>query len=375
MLTALLLLLLLVACGTTASSEEESPDPAELQARIARLRSDLAAATERSEALAGEVEELRAGQDALQERVGRLEGENARLQANLDAIVDVTGSSSPEDALAEIESLLIEVESLRELAEDQRFLQRLLESLGRGAGADAPSPEPPQREAAPHRPEPEGPEPERPEPGAPTRPLGELPAGTPRTREADRSQSAGGTPAQPTRILGGFLLVDRLESSFIAGARPLPEDSRISVTTDRRRTYLPTVAATDASIVAPIVRDGGDPEPAVLVKVRYSASDPPLYLRGVELSTQSTSTQITLPEVRRVSTGSERLEEALVTDAAAVRRLMTLLASESAVTVSYHGYARSIREDAPRDARGVVAVMVYVLQALGGKLPWEGDPR
>ncbi len=372
MLTAPLLLLLLVACGTTASSEQDAPDPAELQATIGRLQTDLAAATERSETLAREVDELRAAQDILQERVDRLERENARLQANLDEILALTDSVSPEDAVAEIESLLIEVDSLRELAEDQRFLQDLLQSLGRGPAPEA-VPAGPAADAAPPRLEPE-----EPEPGAPTRPLTELPDRTPRADDTATPEAEAAPPAPPTRVLGGFVRVDRVESTFVAGAKPLPEDNRISVTADRPRTYLPTMAVTDAAVVAPIVRNvasrgESDPEMAVLVKVRYPASDPPLYLRGAELSTQSTSIQISLPEVRRQSNGSQRLEEAVVTDPATVRRMVALLASERVVRISYHGNVRSIHDDAPRDTRGVVSLMVYVLRALGGDLPREGD--
>jgi hypothetical protein len=373
MLTAPLLLLLLVACGTTASSEQDAPDPAELQATIGRLQTDLTTATERSETLAEEVNELRAAQDTLQERVDRLERENARLQASLDEILALTDSVSPEDAVAEVESLLIEVDSLRELAEDQRFLQDLLQSLGRGPAPKAQPSGPTERAPVPPRLEPE-----EPEPGAPARPLTELPDRAPRADDAEPQEPETGTPAPPTRVLGGFVRVDRVESTFAAGAQALPEDRRISVTADRPRTYLPTMAVTDAAVVAPIVRNvggrgRGDPEMALLVKVSYPASDPPLYLRGAEVSTQSTSIQISLPEVRRQSNGTRRLEEAIVTDPATVRRIVALLASERAVRISYHGNVRSIHEDAPRDTRGVVSVMVYVLRALGGDVPREGD--
>jgi outer membrane murein-binding lipoprotein Lpp len=309
-------------------------------AELERLDVALSEARAEVNALSSRVEKLENRNRAARERAATLERELEQMQARLSTVLELTGTESPEAAVQEIESLLQEVESLRELIEDQAFARSLLEGL---PSAPRNGPE----EATPSDPPPE-----------PARP--EAPA------ESAAPASAGLDP----RVLAGFIQVDEIQSTYIGEADPLPEDPRLAVTRDtsRPRIYLPRSLRDQETTVAPVVFDGEDPQLAIMVKVTYPASEAPLYLQSVEVTGAGNAAQVALLEVRRQTTGSLRMEEAIVTNPATVRTLTTLLIAHDPPRLEFHGNARSVQKKAPQELRGDVAAVVYTFRALGGEV-------
>jgi hypothetical protein len=120
--------------------------------------------------------------------------------------------------------------------------------------------------------------------------------------------------------------------------------------------------------MAPIVLDGAEPQLAVVIKVTYPTSEQPLYLRSIEVTGRSNAAQVALLEVRRRTNGSRRMEEALITDPATVRALVTLMIAEEPPQLAFHGNTRTVQKRAPQELRGNVAAIVYTLRALGGEM-------
>ncbi len=330
MSAAVLAVALLGAC---ASAEPQPTIPrSEHEAETQQLRAELSATQEQAEteiaALSAQIDELRGENRRLREQLSSSEAESARFRETISELEEQTGTSSTEAALDRLDSLITEIESLRELVRDRAFAESLIH-------------------------------------GRRQQPQGEL------------------EPDPNPRIPSGFTRMQQLTSSYVGDAVPLRGDRDVLVTARKpgfggARFYLPTGSSNMDTGLIPLVRYKPDDSASLifLVRVRYPSQESPLYLESIEISAANRGRimRINLDPVRRLSDGEQRLEEALVESPESVERLAELFEGAS-VRISYNGTNRSVTETAPQMLRGRLSTMLYVLRALGGDLTLDEGGR
>ena len=350
----------MASCATgpdNAAPADDAAEPTrqELAEDIAALQEELTRAERRVEELLGQNEELREGAVAAEAEAQELSRRLAELERQFGRIRELTDADTNPAALAEVEGLVVEVEALQELVEDQLFLQGLLDAL------QAPRPD-----AAPvERPGTEVEESPRPRQAEETAREPVLEA------EPLRQAEPPGPPPVSAELRGSFISVEETESAIISGLELLPGEAGLLRSTDPPGRYVPEASLSEDLLVTPVLirpRDGVA-YLALWVRVRYPAADPPLYLESIEVATAETTVQISLEDLRRQVDASRRLEETIIAEPGAVRRVTELLRRAQPPRITFHGRVRSLHKTAPQDMRGRMALMVYTLRALGGELP------